>query len=243
MNKALAYIGIALLIGGCGSSSSDTKDINVTDYLPATSQSKSFLTTHDGSTDIYKEDVTVDGNKITIKVDDKISRVYTVNDSNITVENGENELVATFNKYLDVGDTLYTTPTTQKVENITLDDTILGTRTIETTISCKLDSQLEKFDDYDIATYTGDILKFKCTRDEEEITKVEDDLPSYINLSDGQETTAYDIYYFYMQKDKGIIAYIDNNCTITNENGNQVVDDRVDGECEETHYTHTFYVE
>jgi hypothetical protein len=247
MNKTLAYIGVALLIGGCGSSSSHKKkDVNITDYLPRTNQTKSFLTTRDGSPDLYKEKITVKGNKITIKIDNKVARVYTINESNVTLRDNDKNITATLTKYLNKGDTLYSIPTTQKVEYIKLNDTLLGTKTIERTISCKLEDKLKKFIDYDIK-YDGDILKFKCIQDIEEITKKEDNLSDsiseYLTIKNGKETKAYDISYFYMKKDEGLIAYIDDNCTIENKDKKMIVDDRLlkTTKCIETHYTHTFY--
>jgi len=235
MNKALAYIGIALLIGGCGSSSSDTKDINVTDYLPATSQSKDFFIIENGDLFSYVEEVTVDSNKITITVKDKISRIYTINDSNITLDDEENNATISLNKYIDVGDTLYSIPTETKVEDIkSSDNTILGSITTEITQYCKLNQKLPEFEKNSIK-YTGDILEFKCTRDEKKVTNFED---TTIN------SEIYDISYFYLQRDKGLIANIDDDCLVDNDQGQEVIDDRVNSsECKSTNYIYKFYKE
>jgi len=241
MKKVLLLTATLLFIGGCGSTK-HKNSINMVDYLPSSDMTKKFFTTKDnGDLDFYEETITISGNKINIKKDDKLIRTITINDTNIIENDIDNNLSKILKKSISVGDRLYTLPKTTIIEDIKFEDTVLGTKKIESTKTCKLEKKLSQLEDYDIKYY-DDILKFKCIEDKKIVTDIKDDLPDYIDLTDGEEKSDYDISYFYMKKGIGLIVEINNDCLIKSSKGVTRVSDSSKS-CDEKHYSYTFFLE
>jgi len=241
MKKVLLFTTILLFIGGCGSTK-HKNSINMVEYLPSSDTTKKFFTTKDnGDTDFYEETITINGNKINIEKDNKLVRTITINDTNIIENDIDNNLSKILKKFISEGDTLYTLPKTTKIEDIKFEDTLLGTKKIESTKTCKLEKKLSQLEDYDIK-YHDDILKFKCIEEKKIVTDIKDDLPDYINLTDGEEKSDYDISYFYMKKGIGLIVEINDDCLIKSSKGVIRVSDSSKS-CDEKHYSHTFFLE
>jgi len=242
MKRVLLLTATLLLIGGCGSTKHKKETINISNYLPSLDTTKSFLTiTDSGSRNLYEESITISANSIFIKSDDLLNRELTINDSDIREKNFDTNKTKVLKKFISEGDTLYTLPKITKVEDIKFEDTILGTKNIESTKICKLEKKLDKLEDYDIK-YNDDILKFKCIEEKKIVTHVKENLPDYIHLTNGEEKSDYDVSYFYMKKDIGLIVKINDDCIIKNSNGDKRISDS-SKKCDEEHYSHTFFLE
>jgi len=243
MKKILIVTATLLFINGCGGTKHKKNNINIADYLPISDTTKSFLTITDkNNRHIYQESITINGDSILISRDDDLSNIrVTIDDNNIIEKNLDTNQTKILKKFIGVGNILYTLPKVTKIEDIKLDNTILGTKTVESTKTCKLDKKLDKLEDYDIK-YQDSILKFKCIEEKKVITDVKDDLPEYINLTDGEEKGDYDISYFYMKKDIGLITEINDDCIIKNKNGEKIISDS-SKTCDEEHYSHSFFLE
>ena len=242
MKKILLLTTTLLFIGGCGSTTHKKNSINIANYLPSLDTTKKFFTTKSsGDTNFYEESITIDANTITIKRDDLLNRILTINDNDIREKDIDTNQTKVLKKSIAEGDTLYSLPKITKVEDIKVEDTILGIKSIESTKICKLEKKLDKLEDYEIK-YNDDILKFKCIEEKKIVTHVKDDLPDYINLTNGEEKSDYDISYFYMKKDIGLIVEINDDCLVKNSEGVTRISDS-SKTCDEEHYSHTFFLE
>jgi len=241
MKKILIFFVIILVFIGCGSTLNKTKSVNMADYFPNKNIIKSFYKiTDSGDNDLYDEHISIDKNIITIKVDGATKRVITINDSTIVELNSDDNLTRVMERVIKEGKILYTLPKSTTIKDIKFEDNILGHETIESTKTCKLETKLDKLDKYDIK-YKGNLLKFKCIEDKTIVTKVKDNLPDYINLTDGKEKSDYDISYFYMKEGLGVIVEINDDCVVE-KNGVERVND-LSSQCKEKRYTHTFFLE
>jgi len=242
LRMILLFIVMLLFMGGCGSTSKKSNNINMVDYLPSSDTTKKFFITKDnGDTNFYEETIKVNSNTISVKRDDLLIRTFTMNETTIIEEDIDNNLTKVLKKSIAQGDTLYTLPKITIIEDIKFEDTILGTKNIESTKTCKLETKLTKLEDYDIK-YNDDILKFKCIEDKKIVTHIKDDLPDYINLTNGEEKSDYDISYFYMKKNVGLIVEINDDCIIKDRDGVTRIND-TSKTCDEEHYSHTFFLE
>ncbi len=241
MRRFLIYITIIMVFIGCGSTSTNKKSVDMAKYFPDTNREKSFYTiTDNGDNDLYDEHISIDKNTITIKVDNITKRVITINDSTIIQLNSDDNLTRVMERSIEEGKILYTLPKSTVVKDIKFEDNILGHETIESSKTCRLAQKIDKLDDYDIK-YNGNILKFKCIEDKKIVTKVKENLPDYINLTDGEEKSDYDISYFYMKEKVGLIVEINDNCVVENGKSTRVND--LSTQCKEKNYTHTFFLE
>ncbi len=243
MKKSLLSIITLLLLIGCGSNGGESTTIDVANYYPSKNMVKSFyMITDSGDNNQYDEDIYIDKSVITVRVDDTIKRIITIDDNEIIQKDIEDNLTKTMKRYIKAGGVLYTLPKSTIIKDIKFEDTILGHKSIESTTTCRLEKTLNKLDDYDIK-YSGDILKFKCIEDKKIITKLKEDLPEYIDLHDGEEKSDYDISYFYMKRDIGLIAQIDDDCIVEDRANNSTRVNDTSLRCKERRYTHTFYLQ
>jgi len=247
MKKVILFIATLLFVGGCGGTTHKKNSINMADYLPSLDTTKSFLTitqTDTNNRHLYEESITIDHNTIFISRDDDLSdRRISINDNDIREKNLDTNQTKVLRKNISEGDILYTLPKVTKIEDIKLDDIILGTKKIESTTKCKLEKKLDKLEDYKtIGEYQDDILKFKCIEEKKIVTHVKDDLPDYINLTNGEEKSDYDISYFYMKKNIGLIVKINDDCLVKNSEGVTRISDS-SKICDDEHYSHTFFLE
>jgi hypothetical protein len=242
MKKILIFAILISAFIGCGGTSSKKKSINMADYFPNTNSRKSFYKIKDsGDNNLYDENIVIDKNVITIKVKDVIKKVITINDSTIVQLNSDDNLTRVMERSIKEGEILYTLPKSTTIKDIKIEDTILGHETIESTKICRLERKLTKLEKYDIK-YRDNILKFRCIEDKSIVTKVKDNLPDYINLTNGEKKSDYDISYFYMKKGVGLIVEINDDCITTDRDGIKRVNDSTT-KCVEKHYTHTFFLE
>ena len=242
MKKNLISIIALLFLIGCGNGGGETISIDVANYYPNENIVKSFyMITDSGDNSLYDEVISIDKSIITVKVDNLIKRTIDINDNDIIQKDSDDNLTKIMKRYIKVGGELYSLPKSKIIEDIKFEDTILGNKSIESTTTCRLERKMDRLDDYNIK-YSGDILKFKCIEDKKIITKLKENLPDYINLHDGEERSDYNISYFYMKRDIGLIAKIDDDCIVEDKYGNRRVDD-TNLKCKERRYTHTFYLQ
>ncbi len=242
MIKKLIPLSLLALLTGCGSGSSGEGSIDLVAYLPATDMSKPYLKTIDdgsnSSRDTYTLDITRELDQLTYKSEDQIIKTITIQDKELQKEENNQSIIA--DRFVDKGDTIFTHEYATKIEEIKLDEVILGTKTTQAVQRCKVDDTLERLELYSIP-YTGEILKIKCTQESTVITKVKEDLPSYVDLQDGEVKTDNDISYIYLQKGLGIIVFMDDNCLVKDSEGNLKIDDTA-GSCESKTYIHEFFL-
>ncbi len=244
MSRVWIAIPLLLALTNCGGgSSSSTKRIDISTYFPNKNMTKTyFKQASEGKNDVFKENIVVDKNRIIVKVDNKTTRTVNIEENNITINDIENDLLIVFKKEIAENEILYTLPESTVIENKEYQGVIFGQESIESKKECRLDSILERLDDYEINTYSGEILKFKCIKETNIVTTVNEDVPDFINLTDGEEKSDYDISYFYMQKNIGIIADINDDCIVEESEDIKKINDKLKN-CIEEQYVRTFFIE
>jgi hypothetical protein len=240
MRKVLVSFTIVTIFWGCGSTSDNGVSIDISNYYPNKNMIKSFYKITDSDdNDLYDEHISIDKNTITVKVDDVIKRTITINSSDIREIDSDDNLTKVIKKVVKLGAIAYTLPKSRVVKDIKVENTILGHESIESIKTCRLEGHIDKLNNYDIK-YSGDILKFKCIEDKTIVTKVKENLPDYINLTNGQKKSDYDISYFYMKKNIGLIAKINDDCIVDNKGTKRIND--LSAQCKEKKYTHIFFL-
>jgi hypothetical protein len=241
MKKIVIFLTILLLLVGCNSSSKKSKSTDIVDYFPKSDISKKFFTTKDnGDTEFYEEENIIKSDSIIVKVNNNIVREITINEDTLIEKDIDKNITKVLKRFLSKGDVFYTLPKVTKIEEIKIRDTVVGTKNIESKTTCKLENELDMLEDYDIKYY-DDILKFKCIDDKKVVTHVEDDLPDWVTLTNGEEKSDYDVSYIYMKKEIGVISIINDDCVIKDKDGTTRINDN-SKVCDEKHYSHTFYL-
>jgi len=243
--KYLSLILAGLLLTACGSSSSSKKNdgngaIDLKDYYPNESMTKTFINTKSDKAgknkSHYDEIIQVSDNIITYTIDTKITEKVVFTDKNITttsIDDNETEIDSMF-RHVDIGDTLFS----KKMENSENND--LGKINIVLNTNCNLKSKEKKFESGD-NIYNGDLLKIECISE----GKVTYDIKKTI-LDAGVATdlngthNIYDTSYYYLQKDIGEVASINDDC-IPNSKLPLVVNDKEET-CNTKQYDYEFYL-
>ncbi len=221
---------ISLVFIGCGSSSKSKKTIDIVDYLPSETATKTYLQTiknRDGEQErnTFTEEVVSEGKTISIKIDNKLNRSYTIHDESITKkEYGKNTNSIDIKRFLSKGSTLYTIERSTHNEEIILNKVIVGNRSVESKKTCKLHSEIKELDSYSIP-YKDDILKFECIKKESVETKINEEWEGRLKeYKSGSIESDYDLSYFYLKKSIGLIVDIDNNCYVTEDDITRIND-------------------
>jgi hypothetical protein len=176
--------------------------------------SKSFFSDTES---IYPEGdkVTVSGNKITIKnnFDTDEREEYVINDKNISIinyvensaEQVEKERTVTIGRLYDVGSVVYDYQVSGSSVQ-TFGNTVYISK-VELTASCKIEKKLNQYKHTNVEaiSLSGDMILMKCTVEgtwniENKLTKEKQAIPM-------NDTT-----YYYLKKDVGLVAEIDDNC-------------------------------
>jgi len=242
INKWIPLTLIPFLFGCSSSTNSHSTDMK--DYFPVNLDSKNFLETSNNGNNsdkkTYTELITKNNNALTYKIDNKITRIVTINNDDIIENNIENRPhTKTITRYVSTGSKLYVLTQDTK-EDILLEGALLGNKTVHSVKTCRLAGKIKELDQYTIP-YSGDILKFKCIEKKTIITDIKDNLPDYITLKDGEVKSDNDISYFYMKRDVGLIVSIDNNCYINK--GDTLIINDTSKSCKKTTYTRHFYLD
>jgi len=243
MNKKYITLALtAVLLTACGggssSSANDGKgDIDLKEYYPNESMTKTTSFVEKGvGTSSHIETIEVINNIIITSINSIENERVTFSDTNITTADLEDNETFSIYRHVDLGDTVYSKTYTDTQNND------LGKITTNFNAKCKLDSKENKFEKND-HIYEGDLLKIECINEGEIIYDVKEAI-----LAAGAATDlngSHDYYnksYYYLKKDLGLVASIDDDC-IPNTNLSDIIDDRKSGtECASTDYEYEFYL-
>lgn len=249
MNKKQISLVLAVaLLTACGGGSSSSKndgkgDIDLSQYYPNKSMTKTFIETSKDGDNVnkshYDEIITVTGNTITTTINTEVSEKVVFSDTNITTTSFDAEEgndVSTMYRYVDLGDTLYSHNT------IMTENNDLGKTTIDLAHVCKLKSKETEFTKGD-NVYKGDLLKIECISEGKIIFDVKKailDAGAATDLNGSHNI--YDTSYFYIQKDLGEVASVNDDC-ITNAKLPMVVNDKAKTkDCVIEKYDYGFYI-
>ena len=238
---------ISFILIGCGSSSKSKKTVDMLDYLPSETTIKTYLQTiknkdEEPQRNTFIEEVSIDGKTISIKIDDNLTRSFTVHDESITEkEYGENTNSIDMERFISKGSTLYTIERSIHNKKITLNEVIVGSRSVESKKTCKLHSQIKELDSYSIP-YKEDILKFECIKKESIETKINEEWEGKLKeYKSGSIESDYDLSYFYLKKGIGLIVEIDNNCYVTQDDITRINDKSK--KCNQESSIHNFFLD
>ncbi len=237
----------SLMLVGCGGSSKSKKKIDILEYLPSTDTSKNYLQTSKNKSGenhrtTYAETISIDGQTTSIKIEDKLNRSFTThNESIIKKEYGESNNTIKMERLISVGSTLYTVENSSHNEEIKIGDTIIGTKSVESKKTCKLNKKLDNITK-DSIPYENDILEFKCIEEESVDTNIDEEWEGKLTeYKSGSIDADYDISYFYLKKGIGLIVEIDDDC-YTTKDGVKIVNDK-SKKCTTEVYVHKFFLD
>jgi len=248
MIKTIIPLALAsVILIGCGSSSKSKKTIDILDYLPSENTTKTYLkTTKDRGSeqqrDTYVEEVSIDAKTISIKINDKLKRTYSIHDESIIEKEYGASATDTIpmKRFLAKGSTLYSIERSTHNEKIKINGIIVGNKSVESKKTCKLDGKLDELNSYSIP-YKDDILKFKCTKKESIETNINEEWEGRLkDYKSGSIDSNYDLSYFYLKKGVGLIVDIDNNCYIKKDGITQINDKS--SKCTEESSVHKFFL-
>jgi len=221
--KWLYLIPLSLIIIGCGGTENDTTttnkgegSIDLRTYLEKEDSSKNYqLNKKNTQNQFYTEVTTVTSNKIERKIAGFTNTIINIEDKkliNIDVSDEGNINTSSY-RHIDIGDTLFSTDI-NSTKTLKVGTQEVGTEKTLGTNSCKLTEQLDKFSKGS-NSYTGDIIKVKCTKATTITTKVKDEFVGTVNHINGT-VDSIDTSYYYQKKDIGLIAHINDDCIPTN---------------------------
>jgi len=221
MNKNLILIWSILAFYGCGSSSSDEKKIDIANYLPTTSMSKVYthVTKIDGKLNnrSYTNTVVVESNLISIKENEKSSRLVTIKDDEVEIKylNDVNHSKV-MRRNLSKGDSVSNYVKSDEVEVLKIGSQKIGEKRTKIEEECSLDSIIDDYEKF-FFEYTNyddkhDIMKMKCITKTVVDTKIDAEFADSVSSTNGVVESKDDISYIYMQKGLGIIATINDDC-------------------------------
>jgi len=249
MNKNLILILSIVAFAGCGSSTSDEKKIDITNYLPATSMSKAYthVTKIDGKLNNrpYTDTVVVESSLISIKEDGKSNRIITLKEDEVEIKylkDVNHSKVLTRN--LNVGDDISKYLKDEQVEILKIGSQKIGEKRTKIEEACTLDSMIDRYEKF-FFEYTNyddkhDIMKIKCITKTTVETKVDKKYLNSVSYTNGVIESKDDISYIYMQKGLGTIATINDDCLASKLP--DVIDDTLDSEkCLGERYEYNLY--
>ena len=246
MNKKYITLAlVAILFSACGSSSStktihdDGKgEIDLKNYYPSDAIDSKIFSSESSLSTLPSEyqEITVTKDTITTKIKGKITEKVVFSDTNITTKDFEDNKTDTTYRHVDIGDTLYSKKINSENNNS------YGKIITKTEVTCKLKSKEKEYKN-GIHSYSGDLLKIECIVAGEMIYDIKkdilNDIPSTRDLNGSHEY--YDTSFYYLQKGKGEIADIDDNCLVS-KNLPFIDDRKKDKDCAEKNYEYKFYL-
>jgi len=221
MNNNLLLLISSIAFFGCGSSDTSAKKIDIANYLPSTSMSKEYthVTKIDGklSNRDYRESVVVESNLVSIKEEEKLSRMIIIKADELEVKyfNDENRSkIITRNLYK--GDTVSNYLKTDKVEKLRVGTQEIGEKHIKIEEKCIFESMIDRYEKF-YFEYTNyddkhDIMKIKCISKTIVDTNIDAEYVDSVAYTNGVVESKDDISYLYLQKGLGMIATINDDC-------------------------------
>ncbi len=246
-NKLFLLI-LIILFTGCGgedstSSQNDGKgDIDMVEYLPSKSFTKTFMSIDRNGDEVqtmhYDEIVTFGQNKITTVKDSKLIEEILFTDISINTTSfvEEEKRVYSMHRHVDLGDKLFLK------HLLSTEITDLGKVSQDITQTCTLKSKEERFEKND-NIYVGDLLKVECIAEGQIVYDVKPSLLAHVTPDLNGSHEYVNISYYYLQKDLGKVAEIDDNC-IVDETLSEIINDKKStADCSTVkHYNYTFYL-
>ena len=225
MKKNWLYsIPLSILILGCGTTDDTTSNdgegsIDLRTYFEKEDITKNYQLNNKAvgqalTNQFYTEVSTVTATKIERKIEGITDSTVNIEEkrlTNIDVSD-EGNINISYHRNVDMGDTLYTRDI-NSTQVLTVGSQEVGTQEKLGTDSCKLEEALNGFTQAS-NTYTGDILKIKCSQETMITTKIKDEFIGTVSYVNGTEDSV-DIYYSYYKKDIGLITSINDNCIPT----------------------------
>ena len=210
-----------LSLGGCGSSDSKSKTIDIANYLPITSMSKDYthVTKIDGkiTNSSYIDEVIVESNLVSIKEDNNLDRIITIKPDEVEIKylNDINHSKVIQRKFT-IGDTISSYYKRDEVEILKVGLQKIGEKHTRIEEKCSFDGQINDykkfFFDYTNYDDNHDIIKIKCVNKTVVDTRVDSEYRDFVSYRDGVVESKDDISYIYFQKGLGVIATINDDC-------------------------------
>ncbi|SFV51547.1 hypothetical protein MNB_SV-12-784 [hydrothermal vent metagenome] len=248
MYRAIIILFLIILVG-CGSGGSKTK-IDISEYLPKILTKKytevSKLIDSKMQNSEFTENITLESNKITVKVNGAVTTVSTILEDKINIQTaGDNNRTKTMKRRVSNGDKVIEDIQENKTETLKVGSQIVGDRSIKIEESCKLEGSVKEFSKY-FYLYENyddehDIIKLKCTTVKTEITSVKPEFADDVIYENGTVEFKPNTSYIYMQRGIGTIATIDDDC-ITEKSPKVIIDDTArPSECIGEQYNYILY--
>ena len=249
MNKNLILLLSIVAFAGCGSSSSDTKKIDLADYLPSENMSKAYtnVTKIDGKLDNrpYTNTVVLESNTVSITEDSLLDRRISIKDTTIDVEYiADTNRTKVMTRQLNVGDMVSNYLKRDEVETLKIGSQEIGEQQTKVEEKCTLESIVDRYEKF-FFEYTNyddkhDIMKIKCTTKTVVETKIDEQYVNSVAYTNGIVESKEDISYLYMQKGLGTIATINDDCLASTEP--DVIDDTLEAsKCLGERYEYNLY--
>jgi len=246
--KLLYLIPLSAMIIGCGTTETTSTpngegSIDLRSYLEKEDISKNYQLINkevgqNATPQFYTESTTVSADKVERKIDGISTTIINIGEKKITYTDvsDEGNIETSFYRHVDINDILFSVDI-NKTQKLMLETVELGTRVELGSNSCKLEEQLKEFT-HGSNSWTGDILKIKCTKTTTITTKIKDEFVGTVNYINGTEDSL-DISYKYQKKDTGVIASIDDNCIPANMH---YPDDSTECSDENKSYSYIYYL-
>jgi hypothetical protein len=235
MRKISILTLLLIAIVGCGGSSGNRGEkIDMSDYLPKTTTkeytqvSKSINNSRMQSFE-FTENISIEPNMITLKVDNNITSITTVHKDKIAIQDiKDDNRTIIMKREVRIGDKVIEDVRKSVVETLRLGSQIYGDKSIQTEESCILEGRVENFAKY-FYLYENydeehDIIKLKCSLIKTEITSIKPEFVDELNRQNGVVEFKPNTSYIYLQKGIGTIATIDDDCVVE-KSPETVIDD------------------
>ncbi|CAA6825576.1 MAG: Unknown protein [uncultured Sulfurovum sp.] len=219
INTSWILVPLSFILIGCGDTS-NTSSIDLSTYLETDNMSKNYQ-----KIETKKGEIVTDNTFPTTSIvsNNRVERNFP-NNVQVVINIGENTIIkndissegntsTSFKRLVNVGDTLnyYDVNLTKALEE---NEQTIGTQNLKGHKTCVLESKLNGFT-HETHTYTGDIVRVKCTLDVKVTTTVKDEFLATSNYSNGT-VDMVDSFYMHSKKSEGLIAFIDDDCLINN---------------------------
>jgi hypothetical protein len=221
MNKNLILLLSLVSFIGCGSSSSDTKTMDLASYLPSTSMTKdyTYVTKIDGNLDnfTYSDTVVVESNLLSVKKDGRLNRFITIKTDEVEINYlDDTNSSKIMKRNISEGDVVSNYLKKDEVEVLKVGSQEIGEEQTRIEEECTFDSMTDRYEKYffEYKNYDNnhDIMIIKCITKTIVETKVDSQYVDSVSYTNGVVESKDDVSYLYLQKGLGTIATINDDC-------------------------------